>query len=68
MVKEETGQHISVVVVMPESGITEDTGEATMLDYEGQVSQLDRGGPLVDKGWGEAQGGNRNCSQKFYPI
>lgn len=62
------GQHISVVVVMPESGITEDTGEATMLDYEGQESRLDRGGPHVDKSWGEAQGKKRNCSQKFYPI
>lgn len=32
MVKEEMDQHISVVVVMPESGITEDTGEVTLLD------------------------------------
>lgn len=32
MVKEEMDQDISVVVVMTKTGITEDTGELTMLD------------------------------------
>lgn len=32
MVKEEMDQDISVATVMPKIGITEDTGELTMLD------------------------------------